>query len=512
MVAGGDDREEGEDGVGDDQPAPSARAEQHDAEADEQRPRHVHRRHRRQLVGSGSADGRVHGLVVQRAGVDEPEAGREAGRRDRNELDRERRTGDDHHRVAHLRVVVTVPDEHPDEERDHRREVERRVEDVQRLREQRRVEHLVLEPELARDVQVVLDVEDPAGPGDRAVDLQQRERARELPQRVQPEHDGRLPGERQREPGLPAARPREQAEDHEQGHDGERDRERQRCFPGQPHDPGSVREVASGGSAVLRRPAHDREGRRQRLGDRNGHRVAGTERRRVGRIRAGLRGQSRADGARHRGRAAVLPDGEGGAAADADRELQLDLEVRQRARGQDRERHVADRRVGRRREGPDELPAADDDPGAPARDDPGARAGVTLRAGEPRETGQPRRARRSGESGQTLRTGETLSAGRAVGTGESGLTLGSGQTLQAACARRAREPGRAPLRDDRPVPRVRGHGAGRRREHRHVRRALIGDDAARGVRGTGRPRTEEAELRAEQAPAVRGRHGLDPGR
>jgi len=68
--------------------------------------------------------------------------------------------GYQHHRVAHLRIAVTVPDEHPDEKGDHRRKVERRVEDVQRLCKERRVEHVVLHPQLTRDVELLLEMED----------------------------------------------------------------------------------------------------------------------------------------------------------------------------------------------------------------------------------------------------------------------------------------------------------------------------------------------------------------
>ena len=108
-----------------------------------------------------------------RGSVHEVESAGEPRRRDRDQLDRKRGARDDHHGVAYLRVAVAVADEHPDEEGDHRREVHRRVEQVQGLGEERRLEDEVLHRHLAEQVQPVLEAEDPTTASDRTVHLEQ---------------------------------------------------------------------------------------------------------------------------------------------------------------------------------------------------------------------------------------------------------------------------------------------------------------------------------------------------
>jgi hypothetical protein len=73
VVCGHDHNEARDDRVHDGKPPPAARAEPNDDDADEDRPRHVYRRHRRQLVRDAATDRPVHRLPVLQAGVDEPE-------------------------------------------------------------------------------------------------------------------------------------------------------------------------------------------------------------------------------------------------------------------------------------------------------------------------------------------------------------------------------------------------------------------------------------------------------
>jgi len=240
VVPGGDDGENRQDRMGDDPPAEPARREHDHTERDEKRPRDVHRGHRGELIGSRRADRRVDRLVEERGRVDEPEARGEPGRRHGDELNRERGARHQHHRVPHLRVAVAVAHERPDEERDHPGKVHGRVEDVQRLNQQARVEHRVLQGQLARQVQVLRQIEDPTTPGDGTGDVQQRKGARELPERVETEHDRRLAREGQRVLHASIGRLGEQAHDHEERDDRKCGCERERSFPGQPHDLRSV--------------------------------------------------------------------------------------------------------------------------------------------------------------------------------------------------------------------------------------------------------------------------------
>ena len=82
VVAGGDDDEERDDRVGQHEPADPAAADHHRAEADQQRPRHVHRGHRGELRRDAGADPAVDRLVVEERRVDDAQTGHQTRGRD----------------------------------------------------------------------------------------------------------------------------------------------------------------------------------------------------------------------------------------------------------------------------------------------------------------------------------------------------------------------------------------------------------------------------------------------
>jgi hypothetical protein len=157
-------------------------------------------------------------LPVTRRGVDQPRAGEHPRRGDRNELDQQRRAGDEHHGRPDVPVVPAMPAEEPDQRANEHREVQHRVVQVERLDQQRVRQERMLHRDLARQVQQALGVPEPASPGEAAGRRQQRERARVHPEREQAEQQRGLAGEppRGHQPG--AAGPDQSRGEHGQAH------------------------------------------------------------------------------------------------------------------------------------------------------------------------------------------------------------------------------------------------------------------------------------------------------
>ena len=135
----------------------------------------MHRRHRRQLIGVEPGHRAVDRLPVAYGGVDHAVAGEHAGRCHRDELDEQRRHGEQHQRRPHLWVVPAVPDVHPDQAPDDHHEVEPGVVEVECLHDQRMRQERQLDGRLARQMNGPLGLPDPLPTVDRAVRAHQHE-------------------------------------------------------------------------------------------------------------------------------------------------------------------------------------------------------------------------------------------------------------------------------------------------------------------------------------------------
>lgn len=193
----------------DGEPAPATRADHDDRDRDEHGPRHVHRRHGRELVGNPAAEGPVHRLAVPQTGVDEPEPRHHAGRSHRDHLHEEAGSRGDRDRVAHARVGVAMPRVQPDEERDGDREMQARVVQIAELHHGRMRQHGPLHRHLVGEMQRALQPPHPVRVGHRALHPCDRELRGPLPQREQTEHDRGLARESPGHAGRPAPGPQQ---------------------------------------------------------------------------------------------------------------------------------------------------------------------------------------------------------------------------------------------------------------------------------------------------------------
>ncbi len=192
MVAGHDDDDHRHDRVGQRDPAPAAGRGDDDRDADDRRPRDVYRRHRRELRGSRLAERGIHRLSEPGRRVDDAQRGDEPRRRDRDELDRQAPQRCERDDVADGRVVVAVAEPEPHQEDPHRRDVHRRVEDVAAPAPGSSCGETGSAGPLVREVQRAFEIPDVLAGRDRVVDLQDRDRADDAPQRVEHEHDREL--------------------------------------------------------------------------------------------------------------------------------------------------------------------------------------------------------------------------------------------------------------------------------------------------------------------------------
>src|SRR3954471_21104468 len=116
VIAGRDDDVTGEDGMEQRQPPPRTGADEYDGQPDDDGPADMHRRHGRQLVGRPASEGGVHRLVVHEPGIDEPGAGKQPGRRHRQQLHEQAAQGEHGDGVPHAGVGITVAHEQPHQE------------------------------------------------------------------------------------------------------------------------------------------------------------------------------------------------------------------------------------------------------------------------------------------------------------------------------------------------------------------------------------------------------------
>jgi hypothetical protein len=176
-----------------DQPAPAAGASRDYRPGHQHRPGDMDRGHGGQLVSTRRGANRVvNRLPVSRWQVHDAERGQHPRRCDWDEGNdqADRRAGG--HRVAHRRVAVAVPGEQPDQHGDEHSEVHGRVVEVRDLRQQRMREDQALDLELAEQADRPLDVPDPPRVIHRARESAGGQVARQLPQRVERDHQAGL--------------------------------------------------------------------------------------------------------------------------------------------------------------------------------------------------------------------------------------------------------------------------------------------------------------------------------
>jgi hypothetical protein len=194
-------------GIAQCEPPPLAPRDTDHGDCDDNRPSHVHRRHRRVLVRfqRAVAPG-VDRLPVPERGVDQPGTGQQSRRGHRDQLNEQACRGEHHQDGPDPRIVPAVPPVHPDQAADQHREMQHVVVQVERLHQQRMRQERPLHRRLARQVQHPLQVPEPPSPGRPASRAHDAERPRELPQRVQSEQHARL-DQRRRYPPRAAEQP-----------------------------------------------------------------------------------------------------------------------------------------------------------------------------------------------------------------------------------------------------------------------------------------------------------------
>jgi hypothetical protein len=210
--------EEGERGVAGRQPAPPAARCRDHRDAHDERPPDVHRWHGRVLVRVEAAVPGVDGLAVARRGVDQAGAGQQPWRRHRDQLDEQAGPGEQGHGVPDPRVGIPVPDVEPDQADPQHGEVQDVVIEVERLYQHRVGQEEPLHARLVRQVQDPLGVPQPAPPAQRPGLAQDRERAGELPQAVQPEQQRGLDGHADPAAQQPPGRQRDHRQAAGSGH------------------------------------------------------------------------------------------------------------------------------------------------------------------------------------------------------------------------------------------------------------------------------------------------------
>lgn len=163
MVRSEGDGEKGEHEVADDQPLPDAATAADDGGTDDDRPRVMQRRHRRQLVRDAAPASAIDGLIEEQPGIDEAELRHQPRWGHGDHLDREAsRRGECQH-VADRRVPVTVSPEQPDEGETHRWYVDAAVVNVHELQQPPVIKCGLLHRELAREVPTLFEFPDRDG-------------------------------------------------------------------------------------------------------------------------------------------------------------------------------------------------------------------------------------------------------------------------------------------------------------------------------------------------------------
>ncbi len=152
-------------------------------------PRNVDRWHRRHLAGEPTAPKKsVHRLVVEQGRVDKAKLGKQARRGDRDELGQQAKQSGQGEGIAKESVVNPMGEEDPDQYRHQRRHMHDEVVHVRCLNNRRVGQDDRLQDFLRREVQGLLDINDPAAPIERRTDTHTGDTARVLPEAVE-RHD-----------------------------------------------------------------------------------------------------------------------------------------------------------------------------------------------------------------------------------------------------------------------------------------------------------------------------------